>query len=343
MRWPDWSGVGERRWKRTPDEEVRPAKTAWDWLQLLIVPAILAAIAVAFNAAETSRDRSREDRRTREDRALAENAREDATLESYFKQMSGLMLDRHLRSADSESDVASVARTITLATLRRLNGARKAEVISFLSEGKLLQTTIDAAGTGVDLSGADLRGADFRDTDLGVYEGTMFDKVDLEGARFDRATLTNVFFLLANLRGASFKGSRLRGVRFKGSDLTGAVFDGAYLTMTPLYGAEFQEPTTFELSCITNTRFARAYFNDTAFELVRGRGVDFSNALLQKISPADAALTDVRLDGASEPSPGWAAKNLITRDQALKNDPCEQLNLISPLDIQQAGGVPLHH
>jgi hypothetical protein len=55
MRWPDWSGFPERRWKKSPDEEVQPAKTVWDWLQLLIVPAVLAVIAVAYNAAQASR------------------------------------------------------------------------------------------------------------------------------------------------------------------------------------------------------------------------------------------------------------------------------------------------
>ena len=44
MRWRDWLGVGERRWKKAPDEEVQPAKTLWDWLQLLIVPAILIGV-----------------------------------------------------------------------------------------------------------------------------------------------------------------------------------------------------------------------------------------------------------------------------------------------------------
>jgi hypothetical protein len=31
VRWPAWTGVGERRWKKTSDEEVQPPKTLWDY------------------------------------------------------------------------------------------------------------------------------------------------------------------------------------------------------------------------------------------------------------------------------------------------------------------------
>ena len=47
MRWRDWLGVGERRWKKSG----RGAATSEDlceWLQLLIVPAILIAVTYAL-------------------------------------------------------------------------------------------------------------------------------------------------------------------------------------------------------------------------------------------------------------------------------------------------------
>ena len=42
MKWPAWIGVGERTYKQPDGTVVQPSKTAWDWLQLLIVPAVLA-------------------------------------------------------------------------------------------------------------------------------------------------------------------------------------------------------------------------------------------------------------------------------------------------------------
>src|SRR5437773_8504718 len=91
MRWPVWLGIGERRWKKAPDEEVQPAKTLWDWLQLLIVPAILIGITLVWSYSQARSDNKREDRRIAADRAAAEEVRQDATLNGYLTQMSGLM------------------------------------------------------------------------------------------------------------------------------------------------------------------------------------------------------------------------------------------------------------
>lgn len=56
MRWSEWLGIGERRWKKAPDEEVQPAKTLWDWLQLLIVPAILIGVTFVWSYSQTRSD-----------------------------------------------------------------------------------------------------------------------------------------------------------------------------------------------------------------------------------------------------------------------------------------------
>ena len=82
MRLPDWLGFR--------------GKTLWDWLQLLIVPAILIGVTFAWSATQTRSDNRREDRRIAADRAAAEEARQDATLQGYLDQMSGLMLDKKL-------------------------------------------------------------------------------------------------------------------------------------------------------------------------------------------------------------------------------------------------------
>jgi hypothetical protein len=107
MGWREWTGVGERRWKTAPDLHVEPAKTLWDWLQLLIVPAILIGVTFAWSSLQTRSDNAREegriaadnrreDRRIAADRAAAEEGRRDATLQAYLDQMSRLMLDKKL-------------------------------------------------------------------------------------------------------------------------------------------------------------------------------------------------------------------------------------------------------
>jgi uncharacterized protein YjbI with pentapeptide repeats len=294
MRWLDW-GVGERRWKKSPDEEVRPAKTAWDVLQLLIVPVMLVAIALYFNASQASRDRSREDRRIREDRALAEDTREDATLDAYIAKMSTLIIDRELLRAPRGSPVRQVARTATLATVRRLSGSRKGEVVRFLLEAGLLAVpTLSDYSPGapvINLEGADLRGVDLIGAELnasfsptyGVTSGHRAIALsgDLRGARFDRAYLQGINFRGANLRGASFKGARIYGASFPADDLRNASFERAYLSdvvnlaWTRLDGAVFDDAiigsgTTFWAAWLNNASFAGATIDaGTAFGAAR--------------------------------------------------------------------------
>src|SRR5689334_1841651 len=108
MRLREWLGVGERRWKKAPDEEVQPGKTLWDWLQLLIVPAILIGLTFAWSAMQTRSDNKREDRRIAADRVTAEEAREDATLQGYLNEISGLMLDKKLLTSEQGDAVRAV-------------------------------------------------------------------------------------------------------------------------------------------------------------------------------------------------------------------------------------------
>ena len=110
---------------------------ALDRLQLLIVPAILIAVTFAWSASQTRSDNKREDRRIAADRAAAEVARQDATLQAYFDEMSGLMLDRKLLTSEEGDAVRAVARTVTLTALRRLDGEREGEVVRFLAEAEL--------------------------------------------------------------------------------------------------------------------------------------------------------------------------------------------------------------
>ena len=136
MGWRDWTGVGERRWKTAPNEQVQPGKTLWDWLQLLIVPAIFIGVTVAWSASQTRSDNKREDQRIRADKAAAVKVRQDETLQRYLDQMSGLMLHEKLLSSKKRDAVRAVARTVTLATLRRLDGERKGDVVRFMSEAR---------------------------------------------------------------------------------------------------------------------------------------------------------------------------------------------------------------
>jgi uncharacterized protein YjbI with pentapeptide repeats len=241
--------VGERRWKKAPDEEVQPAKTLWDWLQLLVVPAILIGITFAWSATQTRSDNRREDRRIEADRAAAEETRQDATLQGYLNQMSGLMLDKRLLASNEGDAVRAVARTVTLTALRRLDGERKGEVVRFLQEAGLLEAdevpefrsrlhVPSDPVSKVDLEEADLTGADLRRADL---EGANLGYVNLTGANLKRAFLWDVNLLGANLTHANLEDVNALGADLSNANFTGASLAGAFLRQTNLVASNFAD------------------------------------------------------------------------------------------------------
>ena len=150
---------------RLPDRLGFRGKTLWDWLQLLIVPAILIGVTFAWSATQTRSDNRREDRRIAADRAAAEEARQDATLQGYLDQMSGLMLDRE--TADLQARTMRSGRSRARSPSPRFAAwteSGKAEVVQFLVRGRpparpgarRLLGAAPSICTDADLEGADL-------------------------------------------------------------------------------------------------------------------------------------------------------------------------------------------
>ncbi len=125
--------------------------TLWDWLDLLIVPAVLAIGGYLFTRSEN-----------RATRVAAEQRAQDEALQAYLDGMSQLVTDkdRSLHRSPRSDHLRTVARARTLTVLSRLDGDRKARVVQFLYESVLINIEhpiIDL--TGADLSGANLSGA----------------------------------------------------------------------------------------------------------------------------------------------------------------------------------------
>ena len=233
---------------RLPDRLGFRGKTLWDWLQLLIVPAILIGVTFAWSASQSRSDNSREERRG-----------QDATLQGYLDEMSGLMLHEKLLDSKEPNDaVRAVARTVTLTALRRLDAERKGAVVRFLHEARLLGepappalASPGQASSGADASAApteevadedqgrrrtlllvwlkdaDLRGADLTGADL---TDAHLSEADLTGANLERAFLDSTDFEGAVLRDADLTRANIGGADLRGADLTGADLMGADLT-----------------------------------------------------------------------------------------------------------------
>jgi hypothetical protein len=147
---PGWVGVAD--------------KTLWDWLQLLVVPAVLAAGGLLLNTAQRARElEDQEAQKDREQYTQEQRAQDDA-LQAYLDYVSKLMID-HLKVSSAEQtptnqqpgEASAVSPTIaskedmtemtpdnplvlinlrarTLAVLERLDPHRKVNVLGFLYE-----------------------------------------------------------------------------------------------------------------------------------------------------------------------------------------------------------------
>jgi hypothetical protein len=187
----------------------------WDWIQLLIVPAILAGGGLWFNTQQREREQRTAERRAQDD-----------TLQAYLDGMSHLLADKELHSAQPGDSLSTVARARTLTVLGRLDGSRKGSVLQFLYESGLIhkeRILLNASDLierqhkivstrGIDLNKADLRGANPIGADL--REANLIEadlrKTDLRGADLSFADLRRADLSFADLRGADLSIADLR-------------------------------------------------------------------------------------------------------------------------------------
>lgn len=213
------------------DDKLIRGKTLWDWLELLIIPLVLAFGGLAFSTAERMTEHAIAERRNATERELATDRHQEALLQSYLDRMTELLLEKELRASTPDSEVRVVARARTLTVLRALDANRKRLVLLFLYESKLIERhhqVVDMQGA--DLSGADLRGAKLSDADLSeaILTNAKLGETELNGAELSQANLFNADLghadlQVARLVGANLAETDLRHARLKGRvDLTGA-------------------------------------------------------------------------------------------------------------------------
>src|SRR5215218_7137713 len=203
-------------------------KTLWDWLQLLVVPAMLALVGVLLAEAQENIQQQAEESRA-----------QDEALQAYLEGMGNLLLDEGLLTSQEDEEVRTLARARTLTILGRVDGARKRSVVQFLYESQLIEKDkpiVRLSGadlTDADLSGADLRVADLRRADL--RRAVLFG-ADLSDAVLFDADLSDAF-----LGGADLSDARLGGADL--SDIRGVTPEELEATAFSLSGAKMPDGT----------------------------------------------------------------------------------------------------
>src|SRR5260370_5692479 len=149
----------------------------WDWLQLLVIPFVLAVGSYLFIYTASRNGQKAMQLRNQTERDIALDNQHETALQDYIDKLSELLLHEKLRESAPEDEVRKIARVRTLTVLPRLDKHRKRTVLQFLHESGL----IDKDKGIIDLHGADLSGADLIAADL--------NEADLSGATITPAQL----------------------------------------------------------------------------------------------------------------------------------------------------------
>jgi hypothetical protein len=228
-------------------------KTLWDWLQLLIVPTVIALLAGLFTTVQIVYQQAAEERL--QQRITAQNAEiqrfieeqrtQSASIGAYLDLMTQLLLERDLAAAKENSLVRAIAQAQTTRVLRDADPSSKQTVILFLYDSGL----ISKGAPIVDLSNADLSDANLRLTDL---SGASLSGADLSGADLRNANLSDANLHLTDLSGADLRGAHLSGADLFDANLGGAELDRADLEEAVLSGAVLSGADLSGATGITN-------------------------------------------------------------------------------------------
>jgi uncharacterized protein YjbI with pentapeptide repeats len=262
-----------RLWARTGLGD----KTLWDLLQLLIVPLALAAIGFWFTSHQDERQQEMAVHQAKVDRGIEAQRAEQATLQAYLDQMGTLLLDRHLRAADEDSDVGRLARARTLVVLDALSPSRQERALRFLYEAGLIQSTPPDERPVISLKYADLENIEL--PYRRILRGTDLQQADLSGAN-----LAHIDLRETHLAGAHLEGANLEGADLEGADLSGAFLKGADLSDANLADADLSN--------------AEELWGRGTYMWKRGAGLghaDLSGANLKGADLSGANLSDANL------------------------------------------------
>lgn len=254
----------------------QPGKTLWDWLQLLVVPIMLAIGAFWLNRLQKRREERTTLQQSELERELTNDSQQETALQQYIDKMSELLLKEHLGELKPEYEgVRMIARVRTLTLLPRLDSNRKRSVLQFLQESGLIyknKSIVDLSGAdlskiylrgakliNVDLSGANLKGTNLIEADLtGIdLSGAVLWGADLLGTNLTDANLRKASISLSYYVGAEPNNTDLGGANLTNADLSSADLRGANLTRTNLTGTDLADANLLGAE-VTSEQLAKA-------------------------------------------------------------------------------------
>jgi hypothetical protein len=263
----------KRTWRRGPQEPTRQNKTwtlrefggqtVWGWMDLLIVPLVLALVTFAFTWQQERRQSQLEGQRTETARHIEEQRAQDEALQAYLDQMTTLLLEKDLRTSEADSEVRTLARARTATVIQRLDADGNRNVIRFLSEASLTGSSTGRSSISL-LAQADLQGAHFEGVDLSA--------IDLSEASLSEAYLSEAYLYRADLSDANMIGADLSDADLRGAYLRGAGADWRFIGPV---GKEFLDQ---QLSAARSLEGATMPNGQKYEDWIKSRGEDGENS-----------------------------------------------------------------
>jgi uncharacterized protein YjbI with pentapeptide repeats len=301
-----WQRGGRTRtlWSKMWDLMGLRGKTAWDWLQLFIVPLALAVIGFLFAMQQDARQQKVEDQRAKRaqaiedqraqaERELEEQRAQDTALQAYLDQMSTLLIEKGLRKSEESSAVRTLAQARTTTVIQSFDAKHNQQVMHFLTGAALTGQFKEALPL---LVSADLQGADL--------EGAALHRADLHLAFLGSANLSRAWLKRANLSYADLQEANLSNAQLQGGDLSNAILYRANLSgvdtnlsNTNLSHANlgFAELSPCELY---KANLSDALLNFANLSSANLNRADLSDAYLVDANLSDANLFKANLSGA---------------------------------------------
>ncbi len=205
--------------------------TLWDWIKLLIFPAVLAIGGYWFNRQQQNREFEIADNRARTDRWIEDQRAQETALQAFLDQITHLNAYSELRTAPASGHKRAILRAKIQTLLLQLDGKRKGVLLLSLHGVKLIrkEEIIPYEFTKM--------GSRERGKERWKYPILRLDHID-----FSRTKLTpDTKLTFDDLRGIILRGAKLIKVNLSGANLSNADLSNADLSGAALRKAYQQD------------------------------------------------------------------------------------------------------
>ena len=306
VRWFKWTGFA--------------GKTFWDWLQLLIIPLVLASATIGFGLWQAHLA----DMQHQQDQAIALDQQRATILQTYIDNIQDLLLNHNLLKSsvldpsNPYYDVAILARARTLTALQGLQGdpERKGHLLIFLHEAELIGFD-DYKGKTHGIPIIVLSGADLSEADL---HGANLSGAFLEGANLSRADLSEAFLKDAvadNLSNANLSNADLSNANLSyGNPRGGGIVERADLSNAKLSNADLSG-ANLSYANLSNANLSNANLSSANLSGAILSGADLHAADLLLTDLSDTRFSaNTNLRGAylspKHPSGAWPGFQILS-------------------------------